>query len=244
MFKKVLILSAAMVLAFGLKAQTIMETTCKVGDFIAPALVMSIEKDVKLTQDAMRQRLKDTKLKVKNVDGYVAILDQKFEQIAPTPVNFYTKVEEMGQRKDRTTMVTVCAMTNDLTIDQQTVQANVRLFLQDFAGYVVRYEAQQNMEAQQDNLKKAQKASDAAVSALSSLEKDIASDQQKIADKQKDIEKYKAKIAECEQDIKNLQAGIEKKQGKKDDAQKKVDATGQTVRETEGEVERYRQQAQ
>lgn len=244
MLKKVLLLSMSVVMALGLKAQTIIESTAKIGEFTAKAYVMSIDKDVKLTQEAMKQRLKDTKLKVKNVDGYVAIEDQVFEEITNVPVKFYTKVEEMGKRKDKTTMVTVCAITQDLTVDQMTLQVNVRRFLENFVPYISKYEAQQNMQAEQDNLKKAQKEQKAASSALADVEKDIASDQQKIADKQKEIEKYKEKIKECEQDIKNLQASIEKKTGKKADAQKKVDTANQSVKQVEGEVEKYRQQAQ
>ncbi|MCR5822753.1 MAG: hypothetical protein K6F85_07570 [Bacteroidales bacterium] len=244
MLKRVLLLSMSVVMAFGLKAQTIMESTAKIGEFTAKAYVMSIDKDVKLTQEAMKQRLKDTKLKVKNVDGYVAIEDQIFEEITNVPVKFYTKVEEMGKRKDKTTMVTVCAITQDLTVDQMTLQVNVRRFLENFVPYVSKFEAQQNMDNEQENLKKAQKAAASAASAVNSVEKSIASDEQKIADKQKEIEKYKEKIKECEQDIQKLQANIEKSKGKKVDAQKKADEADKSVKQVEGEVEKYRQQAQ
>ncbi|MBR1850440.1 MAG: hypothetical protein IJ789_03605 [Bacteroidales bacterium] len=244
MFKKVFLLSLSVVMAFGLKAQTIMESTAKIGELTVPAFVMSVDKDVKLTQDAMRQRLKDTKLKVKNEEGYVAILDQVVPEIAPTPIKFYTKVEEMGKRKDKTTMVTVSAYSNDMTIDQMTMQVNVRSFLQEFATYVNKYEAQQNMLNEEGNLKKAQKDAATAASNLDKIDKSIAADQQKIADKKAEIEKYKQKIKDCEKEIKDLEASIEKSNGKRVDAQQKVDKAGESVRQIEGEVDKYRQQAQ
>ena len=140
--------------------------------------------------------------------------------------------------------MTVCVIPTDLTADREVMQGNLRAFLQNLVQYVNRFEAKNNMEAEQDNLKKAQKKQASAVGAVEKLDKNIAKNKEKIAGKRKDIEKYKEKIKECEEDIKKLEADIAKDQDKKSDAQKTVEQANENVKSAEGEVEKYRQQAE
>ena len=237
MFKRILSFTLIAMLFAGAMAQNIETVNIQVGDVTAPAFRLSIEKDVNLTQDAMNKRLKDAKLKTKKTDGYIAALDQLFSEISTSPINLYTKVEKDGRNASK---VTVCVIPSDLTVDREAMQGNVRNFLADFQRYVSRFEANNNMLAEQDNLKKAQKAQAAAVSVVNKLDKSIKSDQDKIADKKKDIEKYNQKIKECQEEIKSLEANIVKSQEKKVGAQKEVETANENVKKVQGEVEKYR----
>lgn len=244
MMKKALSLAAAVLLTLGLAAQNIQETVAAIGEISVPACNVSMQKDVKLVKGAMEQYLKDARLKTKNLEGYVAALQQVVPTVSSETVSLYTKVEEQGKKKDRATVVTVAVIGNDLTIDQATLRDNAKAWLAGFVQYVARYEAQQQMSAEQQNLKKAEKAAASAASELAAIEKAIDNDHKKIADKKKEIEKLKEKIKDCEQDIKDLQSDIEKQTKKKGEAQQKVNETKQGVSNAEGEVERYRQMAQ
>lgn len=241
MVKKVIALALAAFMGVNLMAQSVLETTAMVGEKTVTAYTISMQKDVKIVQEAMNQRLKDAKLKTKKSEGYIAALDQVFGEISQTSMSLYTKVEEQGKRKDKVAVVTVCAISNDLTISQSSINSNVRNFVQDFAQYVNKYEASQNMQAEQANLKKAEKAAGKAAAVVTGLDNDITKAQKKIEDKRKEIEKLQQKIADCEKEIADLEKSIEKNTGKKAEAEKKANDAQQNVRAAEGEVEKYRQ---
>lgn len=244
MIKKVIVLALAAFIGTSLMAQTVQETTTMVGEKTVTAYTVSLQKDVKMVQEAMNQRLKDAKLKTKKSEGFIAALDQVFTDISQNSLSLYTKVEEQGKRKDKVTVVTVCAISNDLTISQNSINSNVRNFVQNFVQYINRYEAGQQMEAEQANLKKAEKAAGKAAAAVTDLENDITKAQKKIEDRRKDIEKYQQKIADCEKEIADLQKSIEKNTGKKAEAEKKAEEANQNVKAVEGEVEKYRQMSE
>ena len=244
MIKKVIVLALAAFIGTSLMAQTVQETTTMVGEKTVTAYTVSLQKDVKMVQEAMNQRLKDAKLKTKKSEGFIAALDQVFTDISQNSLSLYTKVEEQGKRKDKVTVVTVCAISNDLTISQSAINSNVRNFVQNFVQYVNRYEAGQQMEAEQANLKKAEKVAGKAAAAVTDLENDITKAQKKIEDRRKDIEKYQQKIADCEKEIADLQKSIEKNTGKKAEAERKAEEANQNVKAVEGEVEKYRQMSE
>lgn len=244
MIKKVIVLALAAFIGTSLMAQTVQETTTMVGEKTVTAYTVSLQKDVKMVQEAMNQRLKDAKLKTKKSEGFIAALDQVFTDISQNSLSLYTKVEEQGKRKDKVTVVTVCAISNDLTISQSTINGNVHNFLQNFIQYINKYEAGQQMEAEQANLKKAEKAAGKAAAAVTDLENDITKAQKKIEDRRKDIEKYQQKIADCEKEIADLQKSIEKNTGKKAEAERKAEEANQNVKAVESEVEKYRQMSE
>ena len=244
MVKKIIALALVAFIGTSLMAQNVQEITTKVGEKTVTAYTLTLQKDVDLVQDAMNQRLKDAKLKTKKSEGFIAALDQMFAEVSQASMSLYTKVEEQGKRKNKVTVVTVCAISNDLTISQSVINGNVRSFVQDFAQYVNRYEAGQNMEAEQANLKKAEKAAGKAAAVVAGLENDITKAQKKIEDRRKDIEKYQQKIAECEKEIADLEKSIEKNTGKKSEAERKAEEANQNVKAVEGEVEKYRQMSE
>ena len=244
MIKKLIALAFAAFVGTSLVAQSVQETTVMVGEKTVNAYTVSLQKDVDLVQDAMNQRLKEAKLKTKKSEGYIAALDQVFAEISQTSMSLYTKVEEQGMRKDKVAVVTVCAISNDLTISQSAINGNVRNFVDGFVQYVAKYEASQQMEAQQANLKKANKEAEKAAAVVAGLENDITKAQKKIEDRRKDIEKYQQKIADCEKEIADLQKSIEKNTGKKSEAERKAEEANQNVKAVEGEVEKYRQMSE
>lgn len=244
MIKKLIALAFAAFVGTSLMAQSVQETTVMVGEKTVTAYTVSLQKNADMVQDAMNQRLKDAKLKTKKSEGYIAALDQMYAEISNATMSLYTKVEEQGKRKDKVAVVTVCAISNDLTISQSVINNNVRNFVEGFVQYVSKYEASQQMEAEQANLKKAEKAAGKAAAAVTDLENDIAKAQKKIEDRRKDIEKYQQKIADCEKEIADLQKSIEKNSGKKAEAEKKAEEANQNVKAAEGEVEKYRQMSE
>ena len=241
MMKKLLLLPAMLMAFTMVMAQNIEQKSVQVGTVTAPGYSVTIQKKTDLVQDAMNKRLKDAGLKTKKSEGFIAALDQLFAEIATDPINLYTKVEKETKNSAK---VTVCVIPTDLTADRETMQANVRRFVEGFVQYVNKFEAQNNMEAEQDNLKKAEKGQAKAVAAVEKLDKNIQKNKEKIADKKKDIEKYNQKIKEAQEDIKKLEAEIAKDQQKKADAQKDVEKAQDNVRSVQGEVEKYRQQAE
>ena len=242
MIKKMIAAAVAVVMSVGLMAQTVQETVVTVGELTVPAFTMSFEKtDAKTVQEAVKMRFSDSKLKTKTVEGYLAVPEQVIAEIAAVPVSLYTKVEEQGKKKDKRVVLTVCVTTTDLTIDQNVMKDNVRNYMSGFPAYIERYENLKIMNAEQANLKKAEKAAAAAASTVAGYEKSIASSQKKIADKQAEIKKLNEKIKQCEQDIKDLEKSIEKDRQKKAEAEKKAAAANEKVDSVRGEVERYRE---
>ena len=235
MMKKLMILAAAAGLALGVSAQSVQPTTAVVDELSIPAYTISLQKDVKLVQQAMEQRLKDDKLKTKKSSGFVCAPAQVVPELGESPVNLYVKVEQQGKKKDAVAVVTVAALPSS---------EGVSRFLQNFAQYVTRFEAQQNLNAEQKNLEKAEKALSKATAAVASLDKTIQQKQDKIADRQKDIESYKQKIKDAEKDIEDLRADIEKAKSDKTGAQQTEAEAQKEVKRLEAEVLRYQQSAQ
>lgn len=235
--KRTLAMIVAAMILTAANAQVVQETTATVGNLTVPACTMSFTQDLKTVQNALAQRLKEAKLKTKNSEGYLAALEQVMPEISSSPVNLYTKVEEQGKKKNRTTVLTVCAVSQDLTIDPNLLRGKVRTWMEAFPAYIAKYEASASMDAEQANLKKAEKAAAAAASDLSDLEKDIVSDQKKIADKQNEIKKLG-------EDIKKLESNIEKNNAKKAELQRKVAEANENVKNVQKEVERYRKMAE
>ena len=241
MMKKLLLLPAMLMAFATVMAQSIETKSVQVGPVTAPGFSVTIQKKADLVQNAMDKRLKEAGLKTKKSEGFVAALEQLFAEITPNPINLYTKVEK--ESKNAAT-VTVCVIPTDLTADRESMQANVRRFVENFVQYVDKYEAQLNMATEQSNLKKAQKVHASALSTVEKHDKSIQKNKEKIAEKKKDIEKYNQKIKECQDDIKKLEEENKKLEGKKTEAMKDVDKTKENVKNVEGEVEKYRQMSE
>lgn len=235
--KKVLLLPALLLAFSTLMAQTVESKNIQVGAITAPGFTVTLDKDVDLVKEAMEERLDDAKLKTKKVEGYVAALEQVFSDIATDPVSFYTKVEKAGKGK---ATVSACAVPTNFTVKSDAIEGNLRAFLESFVQYVNKFEARKNMETEQGNLKKAQKAHTSAIAVVEKLEKTIQKDKERIADRQKDIEKYNQKIKECQDEIKELEAAIAKNKNKKDEALKNVEEAHGNVKSVEDKVEMHR----
>lgn len=229
-------------MSLSLMAQTPTETTATVGNLNVPACAVTLQKDAKMVQDAMAQYLKDSRLKAQKDDqGYLMVPNAFIEEIAISNINFYTKVEKAGKKKSPEAIVTVCVISTDLTIDPTSLRNNAKKWLSGFVTYVDRYEAGLQMQAEQKNLKKAEKEAANAAAAVADIDNNVAKTQERIVKKQEEIEKYKQKIKECEADIQKLKAEIEKYEGKRGAAEQKVEKANQNVQGAQNEVERYRQ---
>lgn len=237
MMKKILLLPAILMVFTVAMAQTAESKSVQVGTLTVPGFSITIEKKVDLVEDALAKRLKDADLKTKKSEGFVAVLDQLFAEIATDPINLYTKVEKKSKSS---TEVTVCVIPTDITADREVMQGNLRSFLEGFVQYVTRFEAKRNMESEEGNLKKATKVAASAVATVEKIDRNILKDKEKIAEKKQEIEKYNQKIKECQEEIKKLEANIAKSQDKKTDAQKNVDKANENVQSVQGEVEKYR----
>jgi len=174
-------------------------------------------------------------------DGFEASLGAVFAEISSTPINFYTKVD--GNSKSAT--VTVCAISTDLSANQQTINNNVVNFLKNFSQYVDKREAAEHLEEAQEALKKAEKEKKNAEADLAKLEKAAKKSQDKIADLQSDIEKWNKNIANAEKEIKDLNADIDKAtNGRIPDAKKRVQEAEKAYEEAQAIVEKYRKLAE
>lgn len=239
--KRFFVLAITALMALSLNAQEVKETTVAIGNLNVPAYTLTIQKDKKLVQKALEQRLKEAKLKTKKADGFEASLGAVFAEISSTPINFYTKVD--GNSKSST--VTVCAISTDLSANQQTINNNVVNFLKNFSQYVDKREAAEHLEEAQEALKKAEKEKKNAEADLAKLEKAAKKSQDKIADLQSDIEKWNKNIANAEKEIKDLNADIDKAtNGKIPDAKKRVQEAEKAFEEAQAIVEKYRKLAE
>lgn len=248
-FSTLLLVVAMAATAFAQQAQ---ETIVTIGDITTMAYKVTVKQDAGLVQDAISNRLKEANLKTKNVSGYQAALEQVFAEISESPVNVYTKVEEEGKKKNKVTVITVCAYSNDLTNDQTRLQANTSRFAESLVDYVNRYANLQDLGDKQAELKKAEKELASANAKLESINKDIQSTQDKVAKKQKKIEDLRAEkqkkmddydkqINSNQKDIESLNSSIEKINKKKADAEEKVQEAQKKVNAAQGHVDRAHQ---
>lgn len=240
--KHTVTITLALLAALFVKAQDITEIPLTINDMPVPAACkLSLEKDESLVKDALKQRLSD--LKTKKDNGYTVAYDQTVRELASSPITIYTKVEEQGRRKNRTTEVTLAATSTDANVIA-SLQANIKSWLADFVKYVDRYEAQQQLAKEEEILKKKEKIHKSAVSDVAAIEKTINSKSEKIESKKKDIEKYNSKIADAENDIKELQSDIEKQGKKLEESKKALEEAQKDLDEAKSTVEKYRKLVQ
>ncbi len=240
MIKHILASIAALMVLIPAMAQSINETNVQISDFTVPAYTVSVNKDADLVEDALKERLKDAKLKTTKTQGFMAALNQVCTDLAATPINFYTKIEEQGRRSNKTVVITFCATPVDLSMDQNMLNSNVQRFLSNFVTYIDRYEASEKITSEEKNLKKAQKAQASAAATFADLQKSINKTQEKIDAKQKEIDKYKEKIAELSKDIKSLQGDMQKDNTKKAEAEKKLNEANAAVKAVEATIQQHR----
>lgn len=241
MIKKLLLFSTTLMLFVGVRSQSAESTNVQLGPLSAPAFTIKIEKEERVVQNAMNQRLKEADMKTQKIEGFTACLDQLFADIATIPINLYTKVERDGKKK---CVVTVCAFPTDLTVNKESIQENTRTFLEGFVKYVNRFEARGFLEETQKDLKKAQKKLESAENTMAKIDKNIAEDQKDIAEMQKDIEKYNSKIAEYQNDIKEIEEKLVKRQAEKEKASQEVKKARESVDALLKEVEKYQKLSQ
>ena len=241
MKKSISFLVAVMLFAW-CSAQSALETSVRHDGKDVPAFTINFTQNKDVVSAALAQRLKESNVKTEKVSGYVAVRNQTFSEIYSQPVDFFVKVSEQGRKDNRTVEVLCFAVSPNITIPQNELNLNVRHFLENFYNYAVKYEAQQKMTGEEKNLKKAQKNQEKAVSAVASLDKDIASTQAKISKKEQEIARYEAKIEKLRNEISALQSKMGKSKEKKIQAEEKVNQANSAVRSSEDEVERYRQQ--
>lgn len=239
--KRLFAFAIAVLMVASLNAQDINESTVRIGNLNAPAYSLTLQKDKKVVQKALDQRFKDAKLKTKKSEGFDACLGAIFQEIAPSPINLYTKVD--GNSKECT--LTVCAMSNDLSANQQSINSNVVLFLNNFKQYLAKREAAEQLAIAQEALEKAQKEQKSATSELARLEKIASKNRKKIEDLQSRIKKWQQNINDAEIDIRKYNSDIEKAtNGKLPEAQKRVEDAGQAVKEAQATVEKWQKLAQ
>ena len=240
MIKRILLAAIAVLSLAPIMAQSINETNVQIGDFTVPAYTVSVNKDADLVEKALKERLKDAKLKTTKTQGFMAVLNQVSTELAATPINFYTKIEEQGRRSNKTVVLTFCATPVDLSMDQNMLNNNVQRFLINFVNYIDRYEAAENIASEEKNLKKALKVQESAAAVLADLQKSISKSQEKIDSKQQEIDKYKEKIAELTKDLKALQNDIQKDNAKKAEAEKKLNEANAAVKAVETTIQKHR----
>ena len=239
--KKLFVLAIAALMAVNLNAQEVTEGTVAIGSLKAPAYTLTLQKDKKFVQNCFEKRLKEAKLKTKKSEGFDACLGAVVPEIAATPINLYTKVDGRGN----SSTVTICAMSSDLSANQQTINTNVVKYLNNFTRYVEKCEAAEQLAIAQEALKKAQKEQKTASSELAKMEKATKKSNQKIDDLQKNIEKYRNSIAEAEKEIEKCRYDIEKTtKGKLPETQKRVEEANKAVKDAEATVEKYQKLAQ
>ena len=239
--KRLFLFAIAALMAVTLNAQDIKEGTASIGNLKAPAYTLTLQKDKKFVQKCFEQRLKDSKIKTKKSEGYDACLGVVFPEVSHSPINIYTKVDGKGD----SSTVTVCAMSSDLSVNQQTINTNLVAFLTSFTRYVDKCEAAEQLVIAQEGLKKAQKEQKSATSELARMEKATKKSTQKIDELQKNIEKYRTSITEAEKEIEKLNFDIEKAtNGKLPETQKRVEEANRAVKDAEANVERLQKLAQ
>lgn len=238
MIKKFALLTLSILMVVGLKAQEVQDTVLKIGVQTVPGFIVSMPQDVKTVQNALNQKLKNAKLSTTKSEGYIASLEQVVPEIATVPVNLYVKIEESGRRSDKVTVVTLCAM--PMNIADKISDSYVRRYLEDLIKQVKRQEAEEMLAQSEKDLKKAQKEYKNASSDLEKLNKNINSDQAKMASNQKDIEKLQGKIKDLEDKNAKLESSVNKNSEQKANLEKRASESQNALQELEKKVESYR----
>ncbi len=251
MKRSFLLLCLSFMMLGSIGAQNIMDTVMNIGAQTVPAFMTSLTQDEKTVQNAMKDRLKEAKLKTTNAEGCLAVLGQVVPDIATVPINMYVKIDESGRRSDKVTVVTICAMPMNIADRVPEMNIYVRRFLENFIQRVNKAANLEMLEKEEKALKKATKEYNSSASDLAKIEKNIKSDEDKIASNDKDIEKLQGKIKSLEDKIKSLeesnqklQASVSKNSEKKSDAEKKMKTAEEEMQSSQAKVDELRSKVQ
>lgn len=239
MKKLITILAVIMVSTISM-AQNIQETTVQVGQITVPAFTVSIAQDEDRASSLMKKQFKEWGVSTTRSNGYVMSIAEVISDLSAAPINFYSKIEETGRRDNKATVITVAAVSSNLSVEQSTLNASVRQFLTSFVQRVAQDEANEKSAEIQKKLDKATKVAAAAAATIATIDKDIAKRQGKIDSKKKDMEKLQAKMDKLQKEITEDEAEIQKYNTKKEEYTKKATAANQDVEAISAELEKYK----
>lgn len=245
MKKQYFALFASLLILSSLMAQNINESTLKIDNKIYAANTISLPQDKSDVQSHLKQWFKQKGFSTTNKYGCIAVIAQIHPDLASATIDVYAKAEK--DPKGDGCIVTLTGITDENTADAVWIRKTIN----DFYKYV----AANEMANSEKKVKKAQKVLASAQGDVASIDKTIASMQSKTDDKQKDIDKLNQKIAEkqaeieklqeklasIKKDISEIQSDIQKQNGKKSEAQKKVATAESAVHAAESELRQFQQ---
>ena len=240
MTKRIIAILAIIMTAAIAMAQNIEETTIHVGSLTVPAFTVSIPQDDSRAESLMKKQFKEWRVSTTRQNGFVIAIGETISEFASSPINFYSKIYSEGRRDNKTTVITVAAVSSNLSVDQSTLNASVRKFLATFAKRVAQDEATEKVAEVQKRIDKVKKTADAATATIATIDKDIAKRQSKIDAKKQEIEKMQTKIENIQKEITEEEAEIQKYTTKKEEYTQKAEAANKEIEEANAEIEKYK----
>ena len=240
MIKKTFFFTVAFLVVATISAQTIQETTLKIGVQNVPGFVAQVPQDIKTVQEAVKQKLKASKVRTTTSQGYTAVLGQTIPEIADVPLNMYLKVEEQGKRDNKVTTITICAMTMNIADIVTGLHGKINSYLEDIVNQCNRIEASAMLSNEQKNLKKAQDSHEDATDKLEKLRKSTLKNQERLTANQNEISKLKARIKDLEDENADLQKAIDKAIEAEPQLQQNIDDAAKAVQQSQEKVDQHR----
>ena len=240
--KRIFTFAVAIMLFTCVKAQNVQESRVNFLESSVPGYTLTLDRNADFVKAALKDRMERIGgLKSKSFKGFVSYPEQYFGEIATSPINIYTLVEEVGKKNNKQTVVTLFVLTPELkTIENEETSAKTRQFLTDFTQYLTKFEAFQKMNEAAERLKKAQKEQSTLITSKDNTEKEITAKNSKIESKNKEITSYKEKIQKCEEEISKLSAEIKTAEKQKADLENDITKANAKVEAIQAEVDNYK----
>jgi thiamine kinase-like enzyme len=190
-----LLLTASIV--FGQKAKEEMITFNKI-----PRSGVSIiisDNDPKTVQAALRERMEtDAGLKGSNSGGFRFYQNQQFPTFGLLNYDIYTQVTETGSRKNKRTVVYLLVSKGNQNFvtpatDPELVN-NMKKFLNDFTGYLEKYNVDEQIRAKAKTIEKLEKQNNKLVSKRDKMKKQLDAQESQVTKNQTELTNLKSAL--------------------------------------------------
>ena len=197
--KKVVFLIAATLITSVAFAQTVREELVpydKANNYSGCALEVPSGMDIKTVQGALQNRFEQVaKLKGSNSGGFRAYLAQPFPEFGMLNYDIYTKVAEVGKKKDKKTVVYLLVSKGNMNFANSTTDPEIvtgmKTFLTDFVNFIKEYDTSLKIAEQEKLIAKLEKEEKSLISDKEKLQKQLSGKETDITKKQEELQKAK-----------------------------------------------------
>lgn len=188
MLKKLVLVGSVLFLTAQVNAQNVRETRVEINKLSQIAYDIEFPYDSKIVEGAWDEKAKSLGLKGKSSKGVTTYAGAKILDIHYEVLDYYVVINKVGKDKTSISMTASKGYNNFVTDADDKIVANIKQFLMNFSQNVEQYKLKQDIAAQEDVIKSAEKEKEKLINEGKKIEQELQKNKEEQEKKIKEIE--------------------------------------------------------